>query len=900
MSLPQKVHFLPQISTKFQTCEESEIPCVIAKAIPEALRRLPQWVLWKYELRDGRITKVPHTVFHSRASVNDPDTWTDFETAWHTYTLGGYSGLGFVLTEEAGIVCVDLDHARDGDEWEPEALNIVRELNTYTEISPSGEGLHIWAFGLLPAGRRRREEIEMYSDGRFITVTGNHLPDTPADLQERTAELANLHRRIFGEPAHTLKAVELSDDELIEKAMSAKNGAKFRALWNGDTSSYPSQSEADLALCRLLAFWCGNDPERIERLVSQSALGQREKWRTREDYRRRTIRVAIQNLLDTYKGNGHGNGHTTSTSSANQTPDAVEPEKIYRHYHHLTDLLRNRYRWCPEWRTWLRWTGRVWERVPEEVVVTHAVEVLRDYYMECVRNSTAEAGKWAKRLADVYGTRHVADAVDLLSGHADFLTRAEQWDADPDALNTPAGIVDLRSGQVRAHDPQALCTRITKGCPDPQARAERWERFLREIFAEDNDLIAYVQKVCATAMLGYNREQVLYMLYGTGANGKSVFLNTLLWVLGDYAGNIPRDALLVQSQAHDARRTAYVSLVGVRFAVLDELEDRSRLSSTALKDLTSNNPQAARALYENYRQIQLGCTPFVGTNVKPEVTEHSLGTWRRLRLIPFTVTIPPERRDAELEAKLRAEADGIMRWLLDGLLAYWREGLAEPPAVAQATEQYRAEEDALLEWLNERTESHPRAITPAKELYQDYTRWAEDNGIPEAERLGEKAFTMQLTAHGFASGQARIGGRKMKVRKGIRLRTYTTPPTQAVVEPNGTEKHGFSKTSLRESDSAEVFQKPENSVPLGSTCVSETTEPPHTTPLGFGVRAIEAVLAGGKRMGKRDLHRATGLPQTVFEEALAHMLHTGQLIDDRGDYLLQEVKHEHAEATGET
>jgi len=921
MILPHKIQHIPAQSSNFQhipdnsnileTCNDPfegiETPCVIAKAIPEALRRVPQWVLWKYELRDGRITKVPYTVFGTRASVNDPDTWTDFETAWHTYTRGEYSGLGFVLTEEAGIVCVDLDHARDGDVWEPEALNIVRELNTYTEISPSGEGLHIWAFGSLPAGRRRRKEIEMYSDGRFITVTGYHFAGTPTDLQERTQQLGDLHRRIFGEPAHTLKVgtpVVLSDDELIEKAMNAENGAKFRALWNGDTTGYPSQSEADLAFCSLLAFWTDGDAERIERIFSRSALGQREKWRTREDYRRRTIRVALQNLLDTFKGNGHGNGHTTtttSTSSTNRPPDAVEPEKTYRHYLHLAELLVNRYRWCAEWKTWLRWTGQVWQRVPEEVVVTHAVETLRDFYTERIRSTdtTEEAGKWAKRIADLYGTRHVADAVDLLRGHADFLTRADQWDADPDALNTPAGIVDLRSGQVRAHDPQALCTRITKGCPEPQARAERWERFLHEIFAEDNDLIAYVQKVCATAMLGNNREQVLYILYGTGANGKSVFLNTLLWVLGDYAGNIPRDALLVQSQAQDARRTAYVSLVGVRFAVLDELEDRSRLSSTALKDLTSNNPQAARALYENYRQIQLGCTPFVGTNVKPEVTEHSLGTWRRLRLIPFTVTIPPERRDAELEAKLRAEADGIMQWLLEGLRAYWREGLAEPPAVAQATEQYRAEEDALLEWLNERTESHPRAITPAKELYQDYTEWATANGIDENERLGEQAFARQLTAHGFAAIKARIGGRQVKARRGIRLLPKNTGGDGDAV-PNGTELHGFSKTPLRESDSAEVFQKPENSVPFGTTCVSEAPQQSptcvSTTPLGIAVRAIEVALAGGKRMSRLDLYRATGLSATVFKEAFEHMVTTGQLIADRGDYMLQEVKHEHAEA----
>jgi P4 family phage/plasmid primase-like protien len=453
--------------------------------------------------------------------------------------------------------------------------------------------------------------------------------------------------------------------------------------------------------------------------------------------------------------------------------------------------------------------------VPKEAVLTHAVEVLRDYYMECVRtsHSPAEAGKWAKRLADLYGTKHVSDALDLLRGKTDFLTRAEQFDADPYVLNTPAGIVDLRSVEVRAHDPDALCTRITNGSPEPQARAERWEQFLREIFAEDNDLIAYLQRVCATAMLGHNREQVLYIMHGTGANGKSVFLNTLLWVLGDYAGSIPRDALLVHAQAQDARRTAYVSLVGVRFAVLDELEDRSRLSSTALKDLTSNNPQSARALYENYRQIQLGCTPFLGTNVRPEVIEHSLGTWRRLRLIPFPVTIPPERRDPELESKLRAEADGIIQWLLEGLRAYWREGLAEPPAVAQATEEYRAEEDVLLDWLSERTERCPGAVTPSAELYADYTEWATANGIDE--RLGEQAFARQLTAHGFSTtNKRRLDGKQVKARRGIRL-LPKSGDRDAV--PHGTKVREFQKLPYAKSESAEVFQKPENLVPLGTS-----------------------------------------------------------------------------------
>ena len=279
--------------------------------IPQTLQDRQQWVCWRRLERDGRATKVPFSPEGKPASVSDPGTWTDFETALNAYQQGGFDGIGFVLTQDDGIVCVDLDHARNGAGWKDEALEIVRMLDTYTEISPSGDGLHVWAFGKLPNGRRRNGKVEMYDSGRFITVTGDHLPITPTDLQERTAELMELHRRVFGEDS-TLKVtgpvdlpVDLSDNELIQRAMDAENGAKFRALWHGDTSGYASQSEADLALCRLLAFWCGNDPARIERLFLQSALGQREKWRTRGDYRHQTIQTALQSLHETYNGNGH-------------------------------------------------------------------------------------------------------------------------------------------------------------------------------------------------------------------------------------------------------------------------------------------------------------------------------------------------------------------------------------------------------------------------------------------------------------------------------------------------------------------------------------------------------------------------------------------------------------------
>ena len=156
--------------------------------IPQTLQDRQQWVCWRLVERDGRPTKMPYTPAGTPASVSDPNTWTDFETALNAYQQGGFDGIGFVLTQDAGIVCVDIDHARNCTDWTPEAMEMVRLMNSYTEVSPSGQGLHIWCYGHLPAGRRRKNGVEMYDSGRFITVTGNHLPDTPTDLQERTAE----------------------------------------------------------------------------------------------------------------------------------------------------------------------------------------------------------------------------------------------------------------------------------------------------------------------------------------------------------------------------------------------------------------------------------------------------------------------------------------------------------------------------------------------------------------------------------------------------------------------------------------------------------------------------------------------------------------------------------------
>jgi len=302
---------------------------VDSSPIPDDLTDTEQWVCWQEETRDGqdKPTKVPvDPDSGGYASVADPDTWTDFTAAYQHYRgHDGVAGIGFVFTETDPYVGVDLDDCRDPDtgqltEW---AKDIVRRLDSYTEASPSGTGVHVIIRGDLPdTAGNRNDDVELYDRDRYFTVTGRHLSLTPGTVNERTDVLEAVHEEYVvltesdsgntAEPTQALPestdTADLPDDELIEYAMEASNGDKFQRLWRGDTSDYPSHSEADLALCNLLAYWTGGDPQQIERLFNQSGLT-REKWNDRADYRKRTIQTAIDDCPAYYDTDNGGSNH---------------------------------------------------------------------------------------------------------------------------------------------------------------------------------------------------------------------------------------------------------------------------------------------------------------------------------------------------------------------------------------------------------------------------------------------------------------------------------------------------------------------------------------------------------------------------------------------------------------
>jgi hypothetical protein len=329
---------------------------VIPEAIPEALRTLPQWVVWLYEWRLVRKakkgkkaqwdwTKVPHNARTSTcADSTDPATWSSFDEAHAAYQRGGWDGVGFVPLANDNLVVIDLDKCRDPatgavEDW---AARIVAEVDTYTEASPSGKGLRLVAYGCKPDRQRsKRGKVEIYdgltkagkAGGRYLTFTGQRLPGTPAEIGERQAAITLVYERELKTPPTRTKKASATDTaaaftsaidhpsidppapgpptplgtdaELIARAKAARNGEKFGRLWAGDWDGYDSPSEADLALCNILLYWTRGDLERVERLFGQSELGKRAKWTEREDYRRLTLDEALRGASWQSNGQGH-------------------------------------------------------------------------------------------------------------------------------------------------------------------------------------------------------------------------------------------------------------------------------------------------------------------------------------------------------------------------------------------------------------------------------------------------------------------------------------------------------------------------------------------------------------------------------------------------------------------
>ena len=322
----------------------------------------------------------------------------------------------------------------------------------------------------------------------------------------------------------------------------------------------------------------------------------------------------------------------------------------------------------------------------------------------------------------------------------------DKFDTDQWALNCTNGTLDLRSGELRPHNRGDLLTNL---CPvefDPAATCPSWDRMVQTILGGDAELIAFVQRAVGFSLTGSVAEQMLFLLWGHGANGKSTFLNAILGMLGpDYGMQAP-DGLLL-AKRHDSHPTERADLFGKRLVSSAEVEDGRRLNEALVKQLTGGDRVRGRHMREDFWEFEPTHKLWLAVNHKPVIRGTDHGIWRRVKLIPFTVTIGPEDQDKDLPAKLKAELPGILAWAVRGCLDWQQHGLGEPEAVRAAVAQYRGEMDVLGTFLTECCVEGKGCTARAGDVYAAYKKWCEANGEYVA---SQTAFGTSIAERGIA------------------------------------------------------------------------------------------------------------------------------------------------------
>lgn len=422
----------------------------------------------------------------------------------------------------------------------------------------------------------------------------------------------------------------------------------------------------------------------------------------------------------------------------------------------FSGLYEHDLRYVPFW-GWMRWNGTVWLRLPTKLAVfAEARQVCRSVAatLEVGNHPFLQAA--ARQIASSGTMRAVERVARSDQRHA---ATVDQWDRNEWALNTPAGIVNLRTGELELHNRLAYCSKLAPVAPGGDC--PQWMQFLDEITAGDPLLQDFLKRVAGYCLTGSTRDHALFFLHGLGANGKGVFVNTLSGILGDYATTAPIETFVESNQ--DRHSTELAKLKGARMVNASETSGGRAWNEAKIKLLTGGDTITARFMRQDFFDYIPQFKLVISGNYRPDLRNVDEAIRRRLHLIPFAVTIPKEKRDPDLTEKLKEEWPGILRWAIEGCSEWQQIGLAPPDCVRTATEEYLDAENTIEHWISECCEVGSHHVDSTGDLFQSFRDWCRQAGEHEGT---QKHFSQALTAHSFK--KAKEGGRRVFI--GIRLK----------------------------------------------------------------------------------------------------------------------------------
>lgn len=718
-------------------------------ALPPALRENALFCVWRREPRNGKTTKVPYeAVSGNRAKSNDEATFCDYQTALGV--VSAYDGLGIGIFH--GICALDIDHCFECGQPSAMAQDIIKTMDAYTELSPSGTGIRILfnASGFHYDKARyyinnQKLGLEAYVTGatnKFVTVTGNVLLDR--DICERGEALKKVLDKYMLRPQKVDSSVApaksyLSDKSVIDRACASANGEKFKRLWSGDVGGYASASEADMALASMLAFWCGGDITQMDRLFRQSGLF-REKWDRPQGgstYGRITLEQAVSGTTEFYTPGGIRAADNTSTVSQRLAEMCPENNPLYGwtdigNSRLFADCYKSVARFVPERKLWYVYDGKRWT---PDIGALKAMELCKELadglllYAVSIEDERQRSAyidhcrKWQARrnretiLKDAQGIYPIS---------------MDEFDAAPYLFNTSNGTLNLRTMEFQPHNAEDRLTKISGVKYDSEAKCERFEQFIREIMSGDEGKARFLQKSLGYAISGDTRYECLFILYGaTTRNGKGTLMESVLKALGDYGRTVRPESISLKQNVSSQNPTEDIArLAGIRFANISEPSRGLVLNAAQVKSMTGNDSLNARFLHENSFDFRPQFKLYINANFLPVITDMTLFSSGRVVIIPFDRHFDEAEQDRTLKrefAKAKNQS-AILNWLIEGYRLLCEEGISQPEAVKAATMAYRHDSDKITLFMEEALEPRANGEARTAEVYTRYRQWCADNG----------------------------------------------------------------------------------------------------------------------------------------------------------------------------
>ena len=768
--------------------------------IPEELKNLPNWGLFRKEwnARRGKYNKYPiNAQTGELAKSNDPGTWTAFETAIDKINQYGAAGLAFFI--QPPYMLIDLDHCfediqrvKEGDH-DNQVADFIDHTRSYTELSVSGEGIHIIVKGNFPGPKRRHGNVEMYPEERFVALTGNMFGKPVTEINTASDDdLKYLYQAYLDKQGKVIPLSEdttapsepstLTADQVIEKALASAQGPKFKRFMDGNWQDmgYPSQSDADQGFANILAFWCAKDKGLMDEVFRQSGM-YRPKWdekRGKGTYADLSLNEAINKTVNVYQPKSDFHIYIKDQSSTIKKLDPMLKDLSW------TDTgLRNRFlqkhlhdvKYSAERERFLYFDGHKWAYDQTDMINRMLDPVINEIGKEPIEAEDEEEAKKLEKKQQAYIShckQHSAKTAALNEIASYVKTTDDTFDSQTGIINTPDGIVSLASGTVRPTTYKDTVTKMTNAGTGNYA-TPIFDKFMEQIFPGHPELISFVLRLMGYSMLGTIAEQVVIMLFGqggqnNGANGKSVLVELYRQIMNDYAVTIDPEVVTYQrTKIRDSNQDSQLANTkGSRVIVTSELERGAKLSEAIIKRLTGGETITARRLYERPIEFKPTGTLWMTTNYMPTISGTDNGIWRRIIAIPMTARIT--KKDPHLLDKLMTERDGILHKIIEGALEYQAHGLQIPKICQEAKSDYQEDMDTVGQFLEDTmiVTGKDSDRVSNKQLKETFMQWNDDFGSALT-ITGVRKELKQRGFKGFNNHGVR-GYRGLKLRSEVR------------------------------------------------------------------------------------------------------------------------------------